>query len=251
MSKYTKYSNRRDEIGPLDSRFRSRFQEVGRLIAPGYEKDFRPLKPFNFGKRPRMSNPFVGGIEDYITQPLYDSASFGPGAAMTQLNMFQLQRGQGGKTLAQTNMQQAGFLPNPQRFILRAIRLFTANGTVPTDLFNLLQNVSVEVVLGTKRYFQGPVLLLTAGCGAMVTAVAQLGTAPAGSAPSFSTSNGLPDQRSVMALNQPIVIEQTEPILVVLNPDTPFNFTAAGANPAGAGTTIYFILDGDLYRGVQ
>lgn len=213
---------------------------------------FRELKSFNFGRpKARASNPILGGVEDYITQPIYDSASFAAAAAMTQLTMFQQPRGQGGKTLAQTNMTGPGFLPNPQRLILRALRVFTSNNTVITDLVNLLQNVSIQLVLGTKPYFLGFLGLLSAGCGAMVTAASQVGTAPAGSAPFFSTSNGVPDQRSVMALNQPIMIEQGETIQVILNPDTAFNFAAAGANPAGVGTTLYVILDGDLYRGVQ
>lgn len=230
-----------------------RNREGGRF-QPRYPfEGLRELGSFNFGKRPRckMSNPFLGGVEDYVSQPVYDSASFAQGAAFAQQTMFQQPRGQAGKTLAQTNMTGPGFLPNPQRLILRALRVFIANNTVPTDMVNLLQNVSIQVTLGTKPYFLGFLGLLTAGCGAMVSAAAQVGTAPAGSAPLFATSNGVPDQRNVFALNQPLTIEQGEPIQVLLNADVPFNFAAAGANPAGVGTTIYVILDGDLYRGVQ
>jgi|SRR6266481_2732883 len=227
-----------------ESRFQPRYPLEG----------FRELGSFNFGKpraRARASNPILGGVEDYITQPIYDSVSFAAGAAFAAQTMFQSPRGQNGKTLAQTNMTGPGFLPNPQRLILRALRCFIANSTAPVDMFNLMQNVSIQLILGTKPYFLGFLGLLTAGCGAMVTAAAQVGTAPAGTAPLFSTSNGLPDQRNVLALNQPITIEQGETIQVILNPDTAFNFAAAGANPAGVGTTIYMILDGDLYRGVQ
>jgi hypothetical protein len=213
----------------------------------------RELKIFNFGKRPRckMTNPILGGVEDYITQPIYDSVSFAAGAAFAQQTMFQQPRGQAGKTLAQTNMTGPGFLPNPQRLILRALRVFISNNTAPVDMVNMLQNVSIQLILGTKPYFLGFLGLLTAGCGAMVTAAAQLGTAPAGAAPTFSTSNGQPDQRNVFALNQPITIEQGETIQVILNPDVAFNFAAAGANPPGVGTSLFVILDGDLYRGVQ
>jgi hypothetical protein len=214
-------------------------------------RTYRELKAGNFGKRARCSNPSVGGIEDLITQPLYDSVSFAAGAAFAAQTMFQTIKGQAGKTLAQTNMTFAGALPNPQRLNVRALRVWIANSTAPVDLFNLLQNVSIEVVFNGKPYFQGPLGLLTAGCGAMVTAAAQVGTAPAGSAPVFSTSNGNPDQRNVFSLNQPIMIEQGEPIEVKLNADIAFNFAAAGANPAGVGTTIFVILDGDLYRAVN
>ncbi len=213
---------------------------------------FRELATAHFGKpRVKARNPILGGVEDYITQPIYDSVSFAANAAFAQQTMFQQPRGQAGKTLAQTNMTAPGFLPNPQRLILRALRVFISNNTVPVDMVNMLQNVSVQLILGTKPYFVGFLGLLSAGCGAMVTAAAQVGTAPAGSAPLFATSNGVPDQRSVMTLNQPITIEQGETIQVMLNPDVAFNFAAAGANPAGVGTTIFVILDGDLYRGVQ
>lgn len=224
----------------------------GRL-SPRYDlKGVRELSSFNFGRpRSRVKNPVVGGIEDYISQPIYDSVSFAAAAAFAQQTMFQAPRGQAGKTLAQTNMTIAGSLPNPQRLILRALRIFISNGTVPSDMFNLLQNVSVTLNIGTKPYFLGFLGLLSAGCGAIVTAASQVGTAPAGSAPVFSTSNGLPDQRSVFSLNQPITIEQGEPFQVILNPDVAFNFAAAGANPAGVGATIYAILDGDLYRAVS
>jgi hypothetical protein len=233
-------------IGTKQSRGNSR-------LSPRFNlEDFRELCTVNFGRpRSKMRNPILGGVEDYITQPIYDSVSFAAGAAFAQQTMFQQPRGQGGKTLAQTNMTSPGFLPNPQRLILRALRVFISNNTVPTDMANMLQNVSLQLTLGTKPYFQGFVGLLSAGCGAMVTAAAQVGTAPAGSAPLFSTSNGVPDQRSVFTLNQPITIEQGETIQVLLNPDVAFNFAAAGANPSGVGTTLYVILDGDLYRGVQ
>ena len=214
-------------------------------------RTYRELKASNFGKRARCSNPTVGGIEDLVTQPKYDSVSFAAGAAFAAQTLFQTIKGQSGKTLAQTNMTLAGALPNPQRLNLRALRVWIANSTVPVDLFNLLQNVSIEVKFNGKSYFEGPLGLLTAGCGAMVTAAAQVGTAPAGSAPLFATSNGQPDQRNVFSLNQPIMIEQGEPIEVKLNADIAFNFAAAGANPAGVGTTIYVILDGDLYRAVS
>lgn len=224
----------------------------GRLSPRFALAGLRELSSVNFGRpRAKAKNPILGGVEDYITQPIYDSVNFAQAAAFTQQTMFQQPRGQAGKTLAQTNMTSPGFLPNPQRLILRALRVFISNGTVPADMFNLMQNVSITLTLGTKPYFLGFLGLLGAGCGAMVTAAAQVGTAPAGSAPVFSTSNGVPDQRSIFALNQPITIEQGETIQVILNPDTAFNFAAAGANPAGVGATIYVILDGDLYRGVQ
>src|ERR1051326_395995 len=89
-------------------------------------RTYRALSGSNFGKRPKCSNPSVGGIEDLITQPKYDSVSFAAGAAFAAQTLFQTIKGQAGKTLAQTNMTLAGALPNPQRLNLRALRVWIA-----------------------------------------------------------------------------------------------------------------------------
>ena len=98
---------------------------------------------------------------------------------------------------------------------------------------------------------QVPILFVPAGCGPVLNAVAQIGTAPGGAQVAYSTSNGIQDMRSVFALSCPFMIESGESFNVTLNPETPFNTQANGTNPPGVGTTIYVKLDGILYRGVQ
>jgi hypothetical protein len=199
----------------------------------------------------RMKNPSFPGAQEVITQPVYDSVSFAAAAAMAKTTLFQTPIGQAGKTLAQTNMTQAGTLPAPQRLTVRSIQLGFANNTVITDVVNILENVSLTFIVGKKPMLEVPCHYLTAGCGGIVTAAAQVGTAPAGSAPLFSTSNGVPDQANRFWLSVPFTIEQGETFQVVLVPETGFNFAAAGANPAGVGTTIRVAFSGELYRQVQ
>lgn len=206
-----------------------------------------------FGAMPRVTgrNPLVANIMEVINQPVYDSVSFAAAAAMTKTVLFQTPIGQGGKTLASTYMTKAGQLEQPQKLVCRAIGLFFANNTAPIDLVNFLQNVSFTLTVGKKPMLECPALNLTAGRGAIAYSQAELGTAAAGDATSVSTSNGVPDPRAVFTLNQPIVIEGGEGFSCTLNPEVAFNFAAAASRPVGNGTTVYVILDGELYRGVQ
>lgn len=199
----------------------------------------------------RMQNPTVGGMLETIDQPVYDSFSVAANTAFPKTVLFQTPIGQSGKTLAQTNMIQAGQLVNPQKLIVRAIRVWVANNVTPTDLNNFLQNVSFTLTVGKKPMLECIPAFLPAACGAVVNSIAQVGTAPAGSAVSYSTGNGIADTRAAFTLNNPFAIETGESFNVTLNPETGFNTQANTTNPPGVGMTVYVVLDGDLYRGVQ
>jgi hypothetical protein len=230
-----------------------RFDHFSRSLRSSEGFDPALLSEFDFGRLPKVSgrNPLVANLMEVINQPVYDSVSFAAAAAMAKTVLFQTPIGQGGKTLAQTNMTKAGQLEQPQKLVIRAISLFFSNNTAPVDLVNFLQNVSFVLTVGKKPMLECPALNLTAGRGAIAYSMAELGTAAAGDVPTASTSNGVPDPRSVFTLNQPIVIEGGEGFAVTLNPETAFNFAAAASRPVGNGTTVYVILDGELYRGVQ
>lgn len=233
----------------------SRFQAINRFGRALRGEGFDPslIAPLDFGRMPKVGgkNPLVANMMEVINQPVYDSASFAAAAAMTKTVLFQTPIGQGGKTLAQTYMTKAGQLEQPQKLVIRAINLFFANNTALVDLVNFLQNVSCVLTVGKKPMLECPALNLTAGRGAIAYSAAELGTVAAGDAQFVSTSNGVPDPRSVFTLNQPIVIEGGEGFSFTLNPETNFNFAAASARPNGVGTTVYVLLDGELYRGVQ
>jgi len=233
----------------------SMFDVEAKARLSGILAKYRPLKTWRFGDpkyhRPRFKNPLVANLNDVINQPIYDSFSVNNNTAFPLTTLFAQPAGQGGKNQNQTNMQLAGQLPPPQRLVIYALRLFISNDTTMTDMNNILRNVLVTFTVGTKIYFLGPPLFLTAGCGAILTAAAQLGTAPAGAAPTFSTTNGTPAQQNVFALSRTIPIESGETFQLQLNPQTGFSTQAGTTNPPGAGTTIYAILDGELYRQVQ
>lgn len=228
-----------------------------RLNRRAIERNMRTHDRFSsrgFGKqhcRESRQNPGVPGQIDVIDWTYYDSVSFAQAAAMAQTVFFQVPIS-GTKGLNATNLQGVGGqLPFPQTLTISALKVFIANNTVPADLNNLLTNVSYTLTVGLKPFFQCPLAVLTAGMGAIVTAAAQVGTAPAGSAPLFSTSNGMPDPRAVYGLNKPIIIGYGENFNVTLQPNVAFNFAANTTNPAGVGTTIVIHLDGILTRQVQ
>jgi hypothetical protein len=199
----------------------------------------------------RHANPTVAGVEETIDQPIYDSFSIAANTAFAKTVLFQSPIGQNSKTLAQTNLVVGGQLQFPQRLELHSIAVWIANNVTLTDLVNIQTNCSFVLTVGTKPMLQVPVGFLPAGRGAIVNAAANVGTVPAGSAPMFSTSNGIQDPRAVFALSCPFMIESGESFNVTINPETPFNTQANTTNPAGVGATIVVVLDGVLYRGVQ
>lgn len=201
--------------------------------------------------RRSKQNPGVPGQIDVIDWTYYDSISFAAAAAMATTVFFQTPIS-GTKLLNATNLQgTGGQLPFPQTLTVTALKVYIANNTAPADLQNLLSNVSYVLTVGLKPFFQCPLAVLTAGMGGIVTAAAQVGTAPAGAAPLFSTSNGVPDPRAVYSLNKPIIIGYGENFNVTLTPNVGFNFAAGTTNPPGVGTSIVVHLDGILTRQVQ
>src|SRR5208283_5710573 len=59
---------------------------------------------------------------------LFDTLQY-VAAGQTQLQFFQVPKGQAGKTFAQTNMTIAGSLPAPQSFLIQTIELYLIPGS--------------------------------------------------------------------------------------------------------------------------
>jgi hypothetical protein len=236
------------------------------LMARGIDRSaldgMRPLGGISFGKGRssreisrlvRMSNPQMAGVEDKISQPIYDSFSLAQSAAFPQTLMFTVPKGASGKTLAQTNMTAMGQLQFPQRLWLCAIYFVIANNTVAADVINIQNLVSFTLNVGTKNYLQVPAGFLTAGRGLVMNAIQNVGQplAAGGAVTAYATSNGIQDPRAIFSLDNPFMIEYGESFNVTLVPETPFNMTANSTNPPGVGTQITVYLDGTLYRSVQ
>ncbi len=77
----------------------------------------------------RVNRP---GQPEIISQPLYDTALYAA-AGQTSLTFFQVPVGQSSKTLADTNMEIAGSLPQPKIFLCTGIEIyFFPNFTLKT-----------------------------------------------------------------------------------------------------------------------
>ena len=132
-----------------------------------------------------------GGQYEVIGASLYDYTTYGGAAGQTELNFFQTPQGQGGKTLADTNMEAAGSLPAPKNFLVTSIEInFWPSGkpglfgaqvaaNYLNDVWTLAKTGYLEFFIGSKNYVQeGPLGVFPAANGLVVAAaVADASTA--------------------------------------------------------------------------
>ena len=102
----------------------------------------------------------ASGEMDVIYQPLYDYATY-LAAGQTSLNFFQNPIGQLGKTREDTNMESAGQLPAPQKFVVEAISIDFFPGAVTSagntnweDAYTVFQSGYLDFVVGSKSRLQ-------------------------------------------------------------------------------------------------
>jgi hypothetical protein len=198
----------------------------------------------------RQENTLLSNGLERINQYVWDTFTVANNTVFPKTTLFLTPQQGSTKNLAQTNMMSAGQLTAPQVLIAKALRIFVLNNVTPTDLLALFTNVSVTVSVGKKPMFEGTPWMLPAGGGLWFQG-AQFGTAPAGSAPSYSSSNGVPDINNVYSMPDPITINAGENFSVVFNPETAFTTQANTTNPAGTGFTIVFAFEGYLFREIR
>ena len=119
-------------------------------------------------------SPFVPDRPDAVEaiwQPQYDFQAYATGGVTEQL-FFQLPNGQGGKTLADTNMKLGGQFPSPTGFLITALQLVympnyagdpsttAAAATVDTamnDVVRMANRGYLVLTIGSKDYLtDGP-----------------------------------------------------------------------------------------------
>ena len=220
-------------------------REVSRLVSRSRGDD-RAHSRRGFGPH-RKRNEVAPNLTSYRDGWYWDSFTVAAGAAFPVTNMFATPQGSGGKTLAQTNLTgQGGQLPSGQTLLIRYIRVYISNVTVPADFQNILSNCSVQFKVNNTPIYQFTPGFMPAGYGGITTAVANVGTVPAGSAAVASTTNGMPVQTAAYELKFPYQLESALNFTVLWTPETAFNMTASSAtNPLGVGTTIVVTLDGE------
>jgi hypothetical protein len=239
----------------MDSRQENLLQKERRMFSPA-QLDPRLIGrgrklPFNQLCAILRANPTFPGVQESITQDFYDSFSVAQAAAVPAMTtLFQSPIGQGGQTLATTDMTAAGVLPNPWRLHVQAYALAIKQTCAPADIVNFLWNVTAQVNVGIKTMWQGPCHQLPGGNGPVLPAIAQVATAPATSVVGFLTNNGWQDKSNVYTLSKDYFIEQGENFSVVFVPQATTTMSANSAVIVGTGITVQFIFKGDLYRQV-
>lgn len=110
---------------------------------------------------------------DEIRQPLYDTIIVAAGEGLVAIRRFfqtNIIAGGAPKSLAATNMEQAGSLPTATSFRIQGLSVDADNSTIANNLFlgAFLRSSSVSLLVGVKNYWQST---LRYACGRMLTNV--------------------------------------------------------------------------------
>lgn len=195
------------------------------------------------------------GQIEAIKQPLYDYQAY-PAAGSTQLNFFAIPKGQSSKTLADTNMETAGALPNPKRFLVTGISIQFFPGTVlpsaapATNVIDAFVNdvwevfsatAWLELFIGSKSYVQAPMNAFPATT--RLAGFAGMSDSTTAGATGFQRTSYAAPAGVPYKMDPPIMLEPTQNFSVSLNYPTAVAITNAGR--------IGVHLHGILYRNSQ
>lgn len=192
------------------------------------------------------------GQYEVIGSSLYDFTSYAA-AGQTELNFFQTPQGQGGKTLADTNMEAAGSLPAPKNFLVTSLEINFWPGVNPglfgaqvaaqylNDVWTLAKSGYLEFYIGSKNYIQeGPLGVFPANNGLVVAA------AVADQTPAAAASQTMVDYANLGG--KPYILPS--PIALVSNQNfrVSMKWPTAVALPSTTNARIGVRLRGYMYR---
>ena len=193
--------------------------------------------------------------KETIRSSLYDFQTYA-NAGQIQLTFFAVQKGQGGKTLADTNMEAAGALPSPKQFLVETIELYFFSGvpidTVATtatntakqadDLYQFAKGGYLDFFIGSKSYLtEAPLGRFPASTGLKLeTSLAGTFAAPNMAKSEYATTTGL-----IYRVQPEILLEPTQNFNVTLN------WPLAVALPSGVDGRVGVVMRGMLYRNSQ
>lgn len=123
-------------------------------------KQSRGLMAPNVQKAIQEASVNIPGKVETIYQPLYDYQTLAA-TAVAQQTFFQTPVGQGGKTLADTNMELAGQLPKGQNFLITGIQVEVLPGLdvsqatlneFANDVYEVTKGGVLVLRIGSKEY---------------------------------------------------------------------------------------------------
>jgi hypothetical protein len=193
----------------------------------------------------------AGQVEG-IRQSLYDFQAYAQGG-QTSLTFFQIPMGQSSKTLADTNMEVAGSLPAPKRFLIESIEVHfypgnpvSQTGAVVSENWNDVYDVSksgwLNLYIGSKSYLtEAPLGRFPQSTGVAGTSAIADSTTPAASRVTvvdYARFGGYP-----YLMQPPILLVPTQNFNVSLNWPSAVPISIAGR--------IGVVMKGILYRNSQ
>lgn len=255
-----------DEIGPS---YELTFDEMGesqRSLSKRAGKVGLKVRLTDFFKaakrRKRAANPIAPNQADIVKWILYDRFQFAAGTTVpNNFKFFTSPIGQGGKTKADTNMEQVQRLADPLWFNTEGVGFYFNPENNITDITNFQASEYMEYWVGQKVYLEGPIQCFPGGSG--------IAAAISGSAVTSVATNGTPRVDNVYDVRLPhglqlgtdtngnpvlsdgligITILQGQQFRIEMN--APAGGAALTASPSN-GLTVNAYLFGILSRGVQ
>lgn len=198
------------------------------------------------------------GQTEGIRQSLYDFQTYTAATGHTSLTFFQVPNGQSSKTVADTNMELAGSLPAPKKFLVESIEIHFFPGVLPeqikttlalpafiNDVYTLAKSGSLNFFIGSKTYLEeAPIGRFPAKTGLNPNSAHSIFRSQAAAADAqdqLSTSYAKFSGRPYY-LDPPVLLTPTQNFKVTLT------WPTAVTLPSSADGRIGIVLDGILYR---
>lgn len=191
----------------------------------------------------RHSNPVVPGITDIQPWMYYDRLTSAANAAPSNSLLFFTTPLSSTKTKLDTNLKQAGRLPDPKHFLTMAIRFIFDSGMAVGDIQLMIRNYYIEFEIGDKLFGEGHLDLYPGGAGidglAATTATTTTLTAYNNGVPNAGSTNNWGSEHGIHILqSQTFQVRAISP-------------AAPTMSASGLGLNLRCVLDGILYREAQ
>lgn len=190
----------------------------------------------------RRRNPIMPDWTDIQPWHFYDRLTTAVATAMAADQLFFTTPLSATKTKLDTNLKQAGRLPDPKHFLVTAMRFIFDSRMLLSDIQQIIGNFFIEFTIGDKIYAEGHFDLFPGGAGiyGMTTRTAEA-----------TWANGYPDPMAVDQWGSDRGIHILQGQTFDVKARTPNTVTTATAAAGGTGSNIRCVLDGILYREVQ
>lgn len=148
-----------------------------------------------------MGSIIKANERDAQQTPIYDTYSIAAAASVPNTIPFFSSRTKGANGRQTTNLQQAGQIPNGQKFTVYGLGFGTLD-TGLADVFSLMKLYTAVLTIGTKDYLEAPMEFFPAGVGITGFAATTVAATTV-----QATNNGTPNPAAVQMLSPENAIE--------------------------------------------